>query len=132
MSVNRLRRPAAIALVLLVASLSACSNSRPTVDEWLPLWDQAVALIPSQAELGDPPSEDLCEQVLVNLREVSVDLALTPEETLDAAVDAWIGVAEQAFFECPPEEGEISNLDEAYEEMAQLQTEIDALVASQR
>jgi hypothetical protein len=88
-----------------------------------------VGGIPSAAELGDPPDEDICANELARLRIVQVDLHPTPDLAIDDVVREWVRVAEQAFFECPPSSTLIPDLDSAYEELRRLQAEVEVVLS---
>lgn len=109
----------------------ACGGEeRPTVDAWTARWDEAVASIPRRAELGTPPDSEMCNSTLVYLREVRGDLVPTPDRAIDDVVTAWIRLAEDAFYECPPDSTEVPSFDFAYEELETLQAEVAAALDS--
>lgn len=131
MTNRRLRHPrATILLVALLISGACGTGGRPAEDAWTARWDEAVATIPRQSELGTPPNTELCNSTLVYLREVRNDLIPTPDPAIDDVVTAWIRLAEDAFYECPPDSTEIPDFDFAYRELGTLQAEVDAALAS--
>lgn len=121
------------ALLTALTLLPACGGSdRPAVDTWSARWDEAVASIPTMAQLGSPPDKELCESVLTYLRETRNDLLPTPDRAIDDVVTLWIRIAEDAFFECPPRGTEIPDFAYAYGELARLQAEVEAVLELDR
>lgn len=125
------RRVSAVALAaLLLTAVAGCgSESRPTVDEWRPLWDGIVDGIPTPADLGDPPDQDVCTSALAMLREQSQELFPTPDLAIDPTVREWVQIAEDAFFACPPSSSQIPTLEFALGELDRLEAEVDAVLA---
>jgi hypothetical protein len=118
-----------VALLLVVA---ACGTSRPSADEWAPQWHDLTAAIPSTAALGDPPDETVCRDSLGLLRSSRGDLFPTPDQDIDDAVNEWVSVAEDAFFECPPSSQAVPDFAAAYEQLARLEAEVEAALAFDR
>lgn len=128
-----MRHQSARVVVVLTACLllavTACGeDDRPTVEEWRPVWDRAVAAIPSRQALGDDPSAPTCEAVLVVIREAAPDLLPSPDLAADGAVGDWVAVAEETFFECPPTGPTVTSFDEAYEELDRLRAEVELVI----
>lgn len=122
---TRLRTCLIVAGAVLVLTLSACSGpGRPSVDEWIPAWDHAVRSIPSEEEIADGPTRELCDAALVDLRVHRPDLFPTPDEAIDDTVDVWVATAELTFFECPPSEG----FEAAYGTLRRLEAEVDVVL----
>jgi hypothetical protein len=129
--IHRRRRTSLGAILLVVLLSGACGgDGRPGADAWTARWDEAVATIPRQSELGTPPDTELCNSTLVYLREVRNDLIPTPDPAIDDVVTAWIRLAEDAFYECPPDSTEIPDFDFAYRELGTLEAEVEAALAA--
>jgi len=117
---------APLALILI---LSSCSGGdRPAAPDWQPLWAGVTDALPSLTSLGDPPDRDICGPALGVLRASRPDVLPTPDLALDGVVTEWFTIAEDALFECPPSSHEIPDLASAYEELARLQAEVDAVL----
>lgn len=115
---------------LIVAA--GCSGSgRPTPETWLPEWAIAMAVVPSESDLGSAPTRDVCNTILGGLREARPSVEPTPYDALDAPVDSWFEVAEAMFFECPPHEAGLEGFSEGYEELAAFEAEVDAAIAAE-
>lgn len=107
--------------------ISACANQpRPTVAEWLPKWQAAVAAIPDEAAVGEDPPVGLCNDTLAALRAERPGLTSTPDLAIDNPVQEWFQIAEDAFFECPPHSDVVGSFSEAYMELSRLESEVDA------
>lgn len=114
-----------------LALLTACSSpERPDAATWLPHWEEEIAAIPSQDDLGDPPDQALCQDTLASVREENEDLLPSPSVTVDDLVTEWIQVAEAAFFDCPPEGDDIDSFDAAYEELARIEESVETALSS--
>lgn len=129
-----MKRPADRLLALLVVSValtfSACGgSSRPSASQWESVWEGATGSVPAISELGDPPDRDICGHALGALRSLRPDLFPTPDLALEGVVEEWVTIAEDAMFECPPASHEVPNLVYAYEELARLEAEVDAVLA---
>jgi hypothetical protein len=85
--------------------------------------------MPTLDELGDPPDRDICGHALGILRAERPDLLPAPDPALDVAVEEWVLIAEDAMFECPPSSHEIADLAQAYEELARLEAEVNAVLS---
>jgi hypothetical protein len=110
-----------VALVIgIVVVASACASTRPSVQEWQPTWDRAVAGIPPETVAGENPPREICDKTLVSLREISPELSPTPALAVDDAVMDWIDIAEDAFFECPPAGQQVGSFAQAYELLRRL------------
>ncbi len=106
----------------------ACAEQRPSVAEWQSSWDTIRAQIPAESDLADPPDRDLCAQTLGAIRTDAPSLTPTPDLSSDDAVADWLSIAEAAFFECPPDSGEITSFAVAYEELRRLEREVDVAI----
>ncbi|MFZ0013082.1 MAG: hypothetical protein WAL25_03100 [Acidimicrobiia bacterium] len=128
-------RKARIGAVILIACtllLSGCGrDDRPDTATWLPAWDSMTSVVPSQSELGEPPSEDLCQDTLAGLREQNEGLLPSPSVTVDDLVAEWIAVAEAAFFDCPPEGEDINSFSDAYEELDRIEQSVDTALTDE-
>ena len=133
MNTEDTRRPRAAIVPLVVVTalllLAACTGSdRPSTEEWQPVWQAASDAMPTLEELGDPPDSDICGHALGILRAERPDLLPAPDPALDVAVEEWVIIAEDAMFECPPSSHEIADLAQAYEELARLEAEVNAVL----
>jgi hypothetical protein len=127
------RRLAVLAwLVFVLLTLSACSRPRPTVAEWEPTWDRISATISSELIGGEDPSQATCSEVLAFLRSNRAELFPTPDLAIDATVTDWVEIAEDAFFECPPNNAQVGSFAEAYGELVRLQGEIESVLDMDR
>lgn len=88
-----------------------------------------VDTVPDRGALGDPPAEELCQETLADIRSQRENLLPSPTESIDELANEWISVAEEAFFDCPPEGQEIDSFDEAYEEMQRVEDSIENALA---
>lgn len=119
----------ALAGVMLLL-LAACSGeSRPSVEEWQPIWESVVDGFPTAEELGDPPDRAVCSHALGVLRSVSSDLIPTPDLAIDDVVTDWLKIAEDMMFECPPSNQTIPDLEYGYNELARLEAEVAVVLA---
>jgi hypothetical protein len=120
-------------LAVLICCFSACGGGdRPGADDWGPVWDRVTALIPAQDLAAESLSNEFCGQILAELRRSRGGLLPTPDLTIDDAVNLWMEIAEDAFFECPPQGEPIGSLAEAYAEMQRLEQEIDTVLRLER
>ena len=110
------------AFAVLVA---ACASSdRPDAASWLPAWEEITDVVPDQADLGEPPDQALCQDILSALRVKSDGLIPAPSVTVDDLVGDWIAIAETAFFECPPEEQDLTSFADAYQELDRIEQSV--------
>ncbi|MDH3306323.1 MAG: hypothetical protein OEO77_02195 [Acidimicrobiia bacterium] len=113
-----------IAFAALGVLIGACSiGARPDFGAWEPEWAALTAGLPTEAELASG-GEDVCSAALVTLREQRTVIVPTPEEALDPPVEAWFSLAEDTFFDCPPNVG----FEAAYAEMAAFEDEVAAVL----
>lgn len=118
---------ATLAILLMAAS---CGRSeRPEVADWQPTWETATSLLPLQDELGDPPDRETCSRVLGDLSAVVPELFPTPDIAIEGTVRDWVTIAEDAMYECPPSSAQLPDLGHAYDELARLEVEVDAVLA---
>ena len=131
-----LRAPgfAAAAALLTAAALilSSCSDSRPTVEEWQPTWEMVVGAIPSESVIGESPPRAICNETLGFLRSNRGSLFPTPDLAIDDAVGDWISIAEDAFFECPPNNEHVRGFSEMYQLLHRLQGEVELVLDMDR
>lgn len=125
------RRRIILILVLGLLTAACGGEKRPDVATWLPRWEAIVSVVPDQSELGDPPSEALCQQTLADLRTANEGLLPAPSVTVDDLVTEWIAVAEAAFFDCPPEGEDINSFADAYEELDRIEQSVDTALESE-
>jgi hypothetical protein len=119
-------------LVVLVALAAGCSGSgRPTPETWLPEWNAAVGVVPPEADLGEMPTRDTCNDVLAALRDARQGIEPTPYEAVDAPVRKWFEIAEAMFFECPPNQSGLDGFHQGYEQLDVFQAEVDAALAAE-
>jgi hypothetical protein len=117
-------------LIAISLTLSACGGEdRPDTASWLPQWEAITSVIPDQAALGDPPSEELCQDTLASIRTENDGLLPSPSVTVDDLVNEWVAVAEAAFFDCPPEGSEIDSFSAAYEELSRIENSVDTALS---
>ena len=112
---------------LLLVAIAGCSDSgRPSVEAWLPEWRATVAAVNEATSAGVTPAREVCQEVLVVLREANTSLANTPSAALDAPVDGWLNTAESAFFEC--EEATVDNdpFGDALRSLDEFEAEVEA------
>lgn len=115
-----------MALVLLVAGCAG--DSRPTPEEWQPLWQVVTSLMPTAEDLGDPPDRATCSTALGEMRSVSADLFPTPDAAIEPIVREWVRVAEDALFECPPSSAALPDLSSAFAELLRLEAEVNVVL----
>lgn len=125
------RRLQAPCVILLTAALmaTACSEPRPSIEAWDQSWRNVTSLIPAESTLGDPPSEEACENVLVSLRASEDSLFPAPSQSLEETVRSWLEVAEGAFFDCPPAGDDFDGFSSAYEALSQLEAEVEGALS---
>lgn len=117
-----------IAVTLLL--LMGCeSTERPDSGTWRESWQQMVALIPDREDLEVTAQEEICQQVLAEVREGTSTLLPAPSMTVDDLVNEWVSVAETAFFECPPREEELQSFDDAYAELDHIEESIETALS---
>ncbi len=123
--------PAVTAVVAFLTAfaliLSSCSASRPAVEEWQPTWQQIVKGIPTESTLREQPPRAICSETLGFLRSNRARLFPTPDLALDHTLGDWFDVAEDAFFECPPNNENVSSFSEAYELLRGFEAEVDSV-----
>lgn len=124
------RIAALVAATALV--LASCSATRPTVEEWQPTWDQLLAAVPSESVIGENPPKSICDETLAFLRSNQARLFPTPDPAIDDSVRDWVGIAEDAFFECPPRNEHVGSFTEAYALLARFESEIESVLEMDR
>ena len=114
-----------ISVLAFAVMVTACgSRERPDAASWLPAWEEIIGVVPNQADLGETPDQALCQDVLAELREKSEGLSPAPSVTVDDLASEWVATAETAFFECPPEEHDLTSFADAYEEMNRIEQSV--------
>lgn len=128
---SAVRASGLVTLIAMLVSVAACNSSdtRPDAATWEPEWESMLQVIPEESLLGDPPSEDLCQSTLATIREQTEGLFPTPSVTVDDLVNEWVAIAEEAFFDCPPEGQDIDSFADAYTEMLRLQEAVETSLA---
>lgn len=119
----------AILAGLLAAAACGGGTDRPALADWQPAWNSATSLIPPQEQLGAPPDREVCSTTLGDLSAVVPELFPTPDIAIEGTVRDWVSIAEDAMYECPPSSAQLPDLDHAYDELARLEAEVDAVVA---
>lgn len=110
--------------------LAACGPpERPARDEWERSWQDIQEVVPSPGQLERPVSRETCEDVLAKLREHGQDLTPAPDEVIQAGAQAWLSHAEHLFFECFNPDRPDESIKDGYEQLQQLQAEVDAALA---
>ena len=124
------KHPLRLALLVLVATtlFAGCGSERPSAEAWQQTWQRMALAVPSEEALGDSPSPDDCGDVVAFLRSNREDLFPTPDRAIDDPVNLWIQTAEDAFFECPPNNPEIRGFPEAFRQLARLEAEIELVL----
>lgn len=113
-------------LITFALLLAGCADDgRPATDAWRTEWDAVTGSMPTLADLGSPPDQDLCSETLGRLREAPDDLLPSPTAATDGPVREWLRVAEGAMFECPPT-GSSGSMESAYEDLAAFEAEVEA------
>ncbi|VAW06449.1 hypothetical protein MNBD_ACTINO01-2417 [hydrothermal vent metagenome] len=115
-------------LVTIALVISACATVRPTVAEWQPAWEAITGAIPPLSTVGENPPRPVCDRVLAAVRTGQADLFPTPDIAIDDTVKDWVTIAEDAFFECPPDNDEIGSFSDAYAEMLRLEREVELVL----
>ncbi len=108
--------------------LAGCGGGadRPSDETWQRTWDSERQLVPD-AETVLAGGQDLCDDLVGQLRVSLPELIPTPTEALDDAVRAWINHAETIAFECRTERSELESQLDTLEVLA---AEIDAGLAA--
>ncbi len=88
--------------------------------------------IPDNAATAAAMSEAECGTPLALLRSKRSALQPTPDLAIDDVVTAWIEIAEDAFFECPPQNDAVHGFVEAYAEMDRLEAEVSLVLDMDR
>ncbi len=114
----------ALACLLLVG----CGSDRPAPEDWRAGWEAVTSAIPDEETVSETLAVAVCEQTLAHLRANRTDLLPSPDMAIDDAVNSWFEIAEDAFFECPPANEEISSFAEAYAELMIFEAEIELVL----
>lgn len=102
------------------------------MEEWQPTWHQIVDGIPSESAVGEQPPRAICSDTLGFLRSNRARLFPSPDLALDDTVTDWIDDAENAFFECPPNNEHAGNFPEAYELLRRFEGEVGLVLEMDR
>lgn len=129
---HSLRTPLAVLVVVAGLVAASCGTERPAVDEWQPAWERISSGIPIEAAAVEDPSFEICSETLAFLRSNREDLFPTPDLAIDDTVTDWVEIAEDAFFECPPDNEQIGSFAEAFRELTRLQAEIEVVLEMDR
>ena len=131
MTKTTVRRFRAVCVIVLILATGCSGPGRPTEEVWLPEWDAAVDVVPSEADLGATPTRDTCNDILAELRDARQGIEPTPYEAVDAPVREWFEIAEAMFFECPPNQVGLDGFHEGSEQLGVFQAEVDAGLAAE-
>jgi hypothetical protein len=77
---------------------------------------------------AEGPDTAACETTLAYLRSNRAELLPSPDLAIDDAVNSWFEIAEDAFFECPPESAQMGSFSDAYTELGVLEAEIEVVL----
>ena len=127
-----IKRKVVAVLVAVAIASSGCGSDRPSVSEWQPTWDEITGAIPDEAAAVNGLSVAACGDTLAFLRSNRARLNPTPDLAIDDTVNAWVEIAEDAFFECPPDNEQVQDFAEAYGELMRLQAEVDLVLEMDR
>lgn len=128
MPTNGWRSPLVIAVMLI---LTGCTSAdRPDLGIWRQSWEQMTAVVPEREALGTLPRQEICQEVLADLRDGTSTVVPAPSNTVEDLVHEWISVAETAFFECPPREHDFESMDDAYAELDRIEESIETALDS--
>lgn len=116
-----------LALVMLL-TVGCTGTDRPSTSDWELTWSTAAESLPRLEELGDSSAGDRCGHALGQLRAIQPELIPTPDPALDAVVNEWMRVAEDAMFECRPSSTGVPGLGAAYDELTRLKAEVDVVL----
>ena len=119
-------------LVAVTASLvimTACGSGdgRPSDETWRPVWEAQRDSVPDAGVFVDR-GEDVCGELVGDLRSGREDLLPTPTEGLDDPVHAWLNHAESIAFDCPSDDPD--RLRERLHDLDVLAAEVDAGLAA--
>jgi hypothetical protein len=121
-----------IVVVLAALVLVGCGNDRPSSEDWRPDWQRIVDAVPELAMVEGPETTAVCGDTLAFLRGNRADLLPAPDLAIDDAVTIWFEIAEDTFFDCPPQNEQVGSFAEAYAEMGRLEAEIDVVLEMRR
>jgi hypothetical protein len=102
------------------------------VEEWQQDWQLIVDAIPSESAIGENPTRAICNETLGILRSNRASLFPTPDLAIDDTVRDWIDIAEDAFFECPPNNERVRGFPEMYQLLRRFQGEVDLVLEMDR
>lgn len=118
-----------VVLVTVVAVASCGRETRPDAATWGDRWEETLAVVPPADTFAGGPDPQVCEDVLVDLREARPGLSPAPDEVVGEALTAWITVAESTFFECFDDDAGADSIAEAYARLDQLESEVTAALS---
>lgn len=122
---------ATILVVVSMILLAACGGEEPDAARWSRQWEELIAVVPAETEIGSPPDTALCRDTLAALREQSAELSPAPSATITELVNEWVSIAEAAFFGCPPQGEDLASFEEAYQEMERIAESVETALANQ-
>lgn len=111
----------AVAVTLLLA---ACGDDdpRPAASEWRPTWQTTRDLVPSATTIAEE-GEDVCGDLLGELRASREELLPSPRPVIDDSVSDWLAAAEGIALDCPDAEDDLA---ERLDDLEVLGAEVDA------
>ena len=121
--------PIWIAALLLISIVACSSNDDGDSERWRLDWQRVTSVVPEQSELGDPPDQDVCRSTLADIRAAQEDLPPAPTEGIDELSNEWVAIAEETFFECPPQGPDIDSVEDAYRELQRIEDAIQVALA---
>lgn len=115
-----------VVVVTIVAAVGCSDDDRPSDSAWTEVWVAQRDSVPG-ADAFIEGGEEMCSDLLGDLRVGREELLPTPADSLDDAVHAWIDHAESIAFECPDDPEE---LDEGLHDLDVIAAEVDAGLAA--
>ena len=89
-------------------------------------------VIPDESAMGTNPPQAVCSETLGHLRSVRGRLFPTPDLAIDDTVRDWTDIAEDAFFECPPNNSRVRGFVEMYELLRRFEGEVGLVLDMDR
>ena len=118
---------AAVTVSLVIVTACGSGDGRPSDEAWGAVWRAQRDSVPEAGVFVDR-GEDLCGELVGDLRSGREDLLPTPTEGLDDPVHAWLSHAESIAFDCPVDDPD--RLRERLHDLDILAAEVDAGLAA--